>query len=106
MICSFVYRQWKLQREKLHSDFTRALDTFQRAQRQAAQKEKDVIRSVGNFLTRIGTEIKGHLILTESVLMRTSDPRLTDLINMLNIRFTFTCTWSVLLGNVPVRYPY
>jgi hypothetical protein len=34
----------------LHSDFTRALDTFQRAQRQAAQKEKDVIRSVGNFL--------------------------------------------------------
>jgi len=37
-------RQWKLQREKLHSDFTRALDTFQRAQRQAAQKEKDVIR--------------------------------------------------------------
>jgi len=37
-------RQWKLQREKLHSDFTRALDTFQRAQRSAAQKEKDVIR--------------------------------------------------------------
>jgi len=37
-------RQWKLQREKLHSDFTRALDSFQRAQRQAAQKEKDVIR--------------------------------------------------------------
>jgi len=37
-------RQWKLHREKLHSDFTRALDSFQRAQRQAAQKEKDVIR--------------------------------------------------------------
>jgi syntaxin 7 len=37
-------RQWKLQREKFTSDFTRALDTFQRAQRQAAQKEKDVIR--------------------------------------------------------------
>lgn len=41
-------RQWKLQREKLHSDFTRALDTFQRAQRQAAQKEKDVIRKFKN----------------------------------------------------------
>ncbi|XP_023325653.1 syntaxin-12 [Eurytemora carolleeae] len=41
-------RQWKLQREKFTSDFTRALDTFQRAQRQAAQKEKDVIRKYKN----------------------------------------------------------
>lgn len=41
---SYCFRQWKLHREKLHSDFTRALDSFQRAQRQAAQKEKDVIR--------------------------------------------------------------
>lgn len=37
-------RQWKLQKERLHSDFTRALDGFQRAQRAAAQKEKEVIR--------------------------------------------------------------
>jgi len=37
-------RQWKLQRERLQSDFTRALDNFQRAQRSAAQKEKDAIK--------------------------------------------------------------
>jgi len=37
-------RQWKLQKERLHSEFTKALDTFQRAQRAAAQKEKDVVR--------------------------------------------------------------
>ena len=40
----FVCRQWKLQRERLQSDFTRALDNFQRAQRSAAQKEKDAIK--------------------------------------------------------------
>jgi len=37
-------RQWKLQRERLQADFTRALDNFQRAQRSAAQKEKDAIK--------------------------------------------------------------
>merc|ERR1712013_136278 len=37
-------RQWKLQRERLQADFTKALDNFQRAQRSAAQKEKDVIK--------------------------------------------------------------
>jgi len=52
-------RQWKLQREKLHSDFTRALDTFQRAQRAAAQKEKDVIRK---FKTQSGQAEENNLI--------------------------------------------
>jgi len=37
-------RQWKLQRERLQADFTKALDNFQRAQRSAAQKEKDAIK--------------------------------------------------------------
>jgi len=41
-------RQWKLQRERLQSDFTRALDNFQRAQRSAAQKEKDAIKKYKN----------------------------------------------------------
>ena len=38
------FRQWKLQRERLQADFTKALDNFQRAQRAAAQKEKDAIK--------------------------------------------------------------
>ena len=37
-------RQWRLQKERLHNDFTKALNGFQAAQRTAAQKEKDVIR--------------------------------------------------------------
>jgi len=41
-------RQWKLQRERLQADFTRALDNFQRAQRSAAQKEKDAIKKFKN----------------------------------------------------------
>ena len=41
-------RQWKLQRERLQADFTRALDNFQRAQRSAAQKEKDAIKKYKN----------------------------------------------------------
>jgi len=41
-------RQWKLQRERLQADFTRALDNFQRAQRSAAQKEKDAIKKFRN----------------------------------------------------------
>lgn len=41
-------RQWKLQRERLQADFTKALDNFQRAQRSAAQKEKDVIKKYKN----------------------------------------------------------
>jgi len=41
-------RQWKLQRERLQSDFTKALDSFQRAQRSAAQKEREVIKKFRN----------------------------------------------------------
>jgi len=37
-------RQWRLQKERLHNDFTKALNGFQAAQRTAAQKEKDVIK--------------------------------------------------------------
>ena len=43
-----VLRQWKLQRERLQADFTKALDNFQRAQRSAAQKEKDAIKKYKN----------------------------------------------------------
>ena len=45
-------RQWRLQRERLQEDFTNALNKFQAAQRQAAQKEKEVIkksRNAGNY---------------------------------------------------------
>merc|ERR1712013_590012 len=45
-------RQWKLQRERLQADFTKALDNFQRAQRSAAQKEKDSWRLILETLTR------------------------------------------------------
>ena len=37
-------RQWRLQKERLHSDFTKALNSFQGAQRTAAQKEKEAIK--------------------------------------------------------------
>ena len=37
-------RQWRLQRERLHSDLTKALNTFQNAQRTVAQKEKDFVK--------------------------------------------------------------
>jgi len=37
-------RQWKLQRERLQAEFTKALDNFQRAQRSAMQKERDAIK--------------------------------------------------------------
>lgn len=37
-------RQWRLQKERLHNDFTKALNSFQAAQRTAAQKEKEAIR--------------------------------------------------------------
>merc|ERR1711983_400156 len=38
-------RQWRLQKERLHNDFTKALNSFQAAQRTAAQKEKEVIKA-------------------------------------------------------------
>ena len=52
-------RQWKLQRERLQADFTRALDNFQRAQRSAAQKEKDAIKK---FKTAGGQTAQTDLI--------------------------------------------
>jgi len=36
-------RQWRLQKERLHADFTGALNSFQAAQRSVAQKEKDAV---------------------------------------------------------------
>ncbi|CAB4061441.1 STX12 [Lepeophtheirus salmonis] len=41
-------RQWKIQRDRLQNDFTRALNTFQAAQRSCAQKEKESIRRAKN----------------------------------------------------------
>ena len=37
-------RQWRLQKERLHNDFTKALNSFQAAQRTAAQKEKEAVK--------------------------------------------------------------
>ena len=38
-------RQWKLQKEQLQNDFTKALNSFQAAQRTAAEKEKETIKA-------------------------------------------------------------
>merc|ERR1712183_1093119 len=35
---------WRLNRERLHNDFTKALNSFQAAHRTAAQKEKEVLK--------------------------------------------------------------
>ena len=48
MIIFLPPRQLKLQRERLQADFTKALDNFQRAQRSAAQKEKEAIKKYKN----------------------------------------------------------
>ena len=37
-------RQWRLQKDRLQNDFTKALNSFQAAQRTAAQKEKEAIK--------------------------------------------------------------
>ena len=37
-------RQWRLQRDRLQNDFTKALTNFQDAQRTAAQKEKEILK--------------------------------------------------------------
>ena len=39
-------RQWKLQKERLQNDFTKALNSFQDAQKLAAEKEKETIKAV------------------------------------------------------------
>ena len=56
---SILRRQWKLQRERLQEQFTKALDNFQRAQRSAAQKEKDAIKKYKNQGVSI-TDMKFH----------------------------------------------
>jgi len=38
-------RKWKLQKERLQDDFTKALNSFQTAQRTAAHKEKEIIKA-------------------------------------------------------------
>ena len=53
-------RQWRLQRERLQEDFTNALNKFQAAQRQAAQKEKEVVkksRNAGNKFVLIDLKL-------------------------------------------------
>ena len=52
-------RQWRLQRERLQEDFTNALNKFQAAQRQAAQKEKEVIKKTRN--STAGNYILKHI---------------------------------------------
>ena len=61
-------RQWRLQRERLQEDFTNALNKFQAAQRQAAQKEKEVIkksRNTGNYFlfARNREEFTSNLVI-------------------------------------------
>ena len=44
-------RQWRLQRERLHNDLTKALNTFQNAQRTVAQKEKEFVKRAKNAVS-------------------------------------------------------
>ena len=48
LVSASEQRQWRLQRERLTNDFTKALNSFQAAQRAAAQKEKDVVKKARN----------------------------------------------------------
>ena len=41
-------RIWRLQKERLHSDFTRALNNFQDTQRLVAKKEKELLQKARN----------------------------------------------------------
>ena len=62
-------RQWRLQRERLQEDFTNALNKFQAAQRQAAQKEKEVIkksRNAGNYF--LFARNRGGFISVQNIL--------------------------------------
>lgn len=49
-------RQWRLQRERLHNDFGKALNSFQAAQRSAAHKEKEVLKRAKNAAGFDGTQ--------------------------------------------------
>ena len=53
-----------LQRERLHNDLTKALNTFQTAQRTVAQKEKDFVRRAKNvgFNSAAATEQDAALV--------------------------------------------
>lgn len=48
-------RQWRLQKERLHNDFTKALNSFQAAQRTAAQKEKESIKAIKKASGQFGS---------------------------------------------------
>lgn len=60
-------RQWRLQRERLHNDLTKALNTFQTAQRTVAQKEKDFVKRAKNvkFGAAAAADQDAHLIDVE-----------------------------------------
>ena len=47
-------RRWRLQKERLTNDFTKALNSFQEAQRSAARKEKDIIKNEKSKLSGPG----------------------------------------------------
>merc|ERR1711936_1408897 len=47
-------RRWRLQKERLTNDFTKALNSFQEAQRSAARKEKDIIKNEKSKLSGAG----------------------------------------------------
>ena len=59
-------RQWRLQKERLHDDFTKALNSFQAAQKTAAQKEKEFLKkakahNAGKKLERLG--LKDYILI-------------------------------------------
>jgi len=55
-------RQRRLQFESLQDDFTKALNSFQQVQTQAAQKEKDVLKKARNQGMLAGPNKSGNLI--------------------------------------------
>lgn len=55
-------RQRRLQFESLQDDFTKALNSFQQVQTQAAQKEKDVLKKARNQGMLSGPNKSGNLI--------------------------------------------
>ena len=61
-------RQWRLQKERLHSDFTKALNSFQGAQRTAAQREKEAIKRARGAAAG-GTALPGPAgVMTQSLM--------------------------------------
>jgi len=67
-------RQWRLQKERLHSDFTKALNSFQGAQRTAAQREKEAIkRARGTGASGGGAALPGPSGATTQSLVDTEE---------------------------------